>query len=219
MASTMIGREERTMERIVVGGSTTEALGGAVAAILAILGLSDIMPMTMAAVAAIALGCALVLDSGMLAAEYSNVVSRAGNSPLAAAELGGGLSAQGAAGIGAIVLGILALIGMEPAVLLPVAAIALGAGIAFGSGVTSRINAVQLQALGDNEAAAKVTQGAVTLATGTQILSGVAGVVLGILALVGFAPTMLVLVSMLALGVAILLSGSAVAGRMLSLFP
>jgi len=219
MATMMIGKDEKAMEQVIVGGSTTEALGGAAAAILAILGLTRIIPTDMAAIAALALGTAFVLSSGLLAAEYSKVMSRSGNTPLGAAEYGGGLGAQAVAGIAAVVLGILVLLGADPVVLLPVAAIALGVGMALGSGAVSRINAVQLQAPGDHEVAAKLAHGAVSMATGAQIMTGVAAAVLGILALIGFAPLILALVALLGMGVMSLLSGSAVAGRMLSIFP
>ena len=219
MAATIIDREEKALERVVVGGSTTEALAGAGTAILAILGLTGVTPTDMAAIAAIALGGAFMLDSGLLAAEYSKMTSRSANTPLAAAELGGGLSAQLAAGIAALVLGILALIGEDPVTLLAATTVALGAGMILGSGVMSRINAVQVQAPVDSEPAARLAHGAVSVATGAQILTSVAATVLGILALTGFAPTMLVLVSMLGMGITSLLSGSAVAGRMLSIFP
>jgi hypothetical protein len=49
-------------------------------------------------------------------------------------------------------------------------------------------------------------------------IAAIATVVLGILALVGIDPMTLILIAMLALGASILLTGSAVVGKMLSIF-
>ncbi len=53
-------------------------------------------------------------------------------------------------------------------------------------------------------------------ASGTQMLIGIATIVLGILALIGIDPVTLSLVGLLATGASILFSGSAVSSRMLS---
>jgi hypothetical protein len=53
---------------------------------------------------------------------------------------------------------------------------------------------------------------------GTQVLVGLAAGVLGILALIGIAPTVLVLVGLLAIGASLILSGSAVGTRLISMF-
>lgn len=218
MATTMFDREEKSLERTLVSGSAVEALCGAAAAVLAIIGLTQVAPVDMAAIAAIALGAAFLLDSGLLAAEFPQVLTRSGRGPLSAAELGGGLGAQAIAGVSAMMLGIIALLGMHSATLLSITAIVLGAGTLLGSGVVSRISAITTGRGSENQVTQSVTRRAVSAAAGTQLLIGVGAVVLGILALLSFAPMVLTLTSMLGVGLASLLSGSAVSGRVLSAF-
>ena len=56
-------------------------------------------------------------------------------------------------------------------------------------------------------------------ASGSEALIGAGAIVLGILALAGFSPIVLILVALLAVGASILLAGSAVAGRMFESIP
>jgi hypothetical protein len=218
MATTMFDREEKALERTLVSGSAVQALCGAAAAVLAIIGLTQVAPADMAAIAAIALGAAFLLDSGLLAAEFPQVLTRSGRGPLSAAELGGGLGAQAITGISAMMLGIIALLGMDSVTLLSITAIVLGSGTLLGSGVVSRFSAISTERGSENQVTQTVTRRAVSAAAGTQLLVGAGAVVLGILALLSFAPMVLTLTSMLGVGLASLLSGSAVSGRVLSAF-
>lgn len=219
MTATVIGRSEKQLERVVLSGSTTELLGGAATAILALIGLAGTVPTNMAAVASIALGAAFIFSSGMLGAEYRKVMSHTSNTPWSAAEYGGGLGVQAVAGIAAVMLGILALLAVDPAVLLSTSAIVLGAGMLFGSGAVARIAAVRPE----REEAADPVSGRITRqlavgASGGQSLIGFGAVLLGILGLLDYVPVLLVLTSLLGLGLVSLVSGSAMAGRVLSLF-
>ncbi|MDA8095135.1 MAG: hypothetical protein M0T84_14750 [Betaproteobacteria bacterium] len=215
---TMVSREEKGMEHAVVGGSASEALGGGAGAILAILGLSHVAPPYMLAIASIVLGGALLFDGALIAADYSHVLERSGSKGLSAAELGGGLSAEALTGAAAIVLGILALLGLERDILMPASAIVLGAGLVLSSGVSSRLNEVKIDTTEENLVARRVAHEAVSASSGAQTLVGISAIVLGILSLIGFAPVILPLVAMLAIGIAILLSGTAISGRMLATF-
>jgi hypothetical protein len=76
-----------------------------------------------------------------------------------------------------------------------------------------------VQAAGLSEIAQRVAQAAVSGAVGTQVLAGVAAIVLGILALVSETHAAnLALVGLLVLGAAITLTATALAGRLLRLF-
>jgi hypothetical protein len=210
--------EGKEVERAVIGGSSTEALAGAAAVVLTILGLAQIEPRFMIAIAAIALGAALVFDGAAVAAEYSRILAHNGNGAIGRAELGGGISTQIGGGVAAIVLGVLALLNLDATILMAIATIVLGTTMVFSSGVSTRLNALKIETSGDHDVAKRVAREALTAATGTEVLVGLAAVVLGILALVGIDPPTLILVAMLALGAAILLTGSAVVGKMLSVF-
>jgi hypothetical protein len=211
-------RPEKELEHVVVGGSTVEAIGGVAAVVLTIIGLATIEPRFMVSISTIALGVALLFEGGLVAAEYSKVINQSGKGTLAAAEFGGGLSAQAMAGVAGIVLGILALLNLEPTILLGSAAIVLGAGIVLSSGVATQLNSVKIELSEGHEVARRAAQEAVSATAGLQVLSGIAAAVLGILALIGLAPIILTLVAMLVIGSSVLLSSTAVSGRMLSMF-
>ena len=211
--------QEKKMMKTVATGSSTEALGGIAVVVLAIIGLAGIEPRFMLAIAAIVVGVSLLFESGAVAADYSQILADSGGSTkVANAEVGGGVTAEMMAGAAAVVLGVLALLDIDPQVLMASAAIVLGAGLLMGAGLTSRLNSVRVLGYApEHETMQRATRDAVTASAGGQVLIGIAAIVLGILALVGFVPMVLNLVAMLALGAAVLLTGSAVGGRMYAL--
>lgn len=216
--STTIQHDDKIMERAVISGSSTEALTGAAAVVLAILGLAHIAPEMMIAISSIALGAALTMDGIAVGAEYSHILEESGNGAIGRMGFSGGLSTQVVGGIAAVALGILALLHVETVALSAISAIVLGATVMFSSGVETRLNALKIETSGDHELAKRIARESLTAATGADMLIGLAAVVLGILALVGIAPTPLTLVAMLSLGASILLTGSAVIGKMMSMF-
>ncbi|MFS8071619.1 MAG: hypothetical protein ACMG6S_35060, partial [Byssovorax sp.] len=114
-----------------------------------------------------------------------------------------------------IVLGILALVGVAPHILIPVALLAFGGAMLVGTGATADLGALRGPA-----GSSRLERGARDLtvaASGTQMLIGITTIVLGILALIGVDPLTLSLVGLLAAGASILFSGSAVSSRMLSI--
>ncbi len=163
-------------------------------------------------ITAIVLGAALFLQGGLVAAEYNEILSKFEGGPYA--EFGGGLGAETLAGISAIVLGILALFGLDPQNLMSVAAIVLGAGLVLSSGVALRLNSVRIEISKGSETAKTVAREAVSAAAFTQIFIGLGAIILGVLALLYISPTTLSLVAMLGVGVSTLISGGALIGRM-----
>lgn len=211
--------DNKRMEHAVVGGSTSEALGGGAAVVLTILGLSGVVPDFMVSIAAIVLGVALLFQGGFVAAEFRRVLSASeSESRLQEAELGSGLGTEVIAGGAAIVLGILALLGLETQILISVSTIVLGTGILLASGMLARLNEVHIAASAPNPAHERLAREAVSASNAVQVLVGLSAIVLGILSLIGIQVMTLNLVAQLAIGASILLSGSAVSGRMLSLF-
>jgi len=210
---------DQHMKEMTVGGSSSAILGGAAAVVLSILGLAGVVPHYMLTIAGIALGVGLLFEGGFIAAEYRTLLMGSGAATTTSkAELGGGLGAEAMAGVGAIVLGILALLGIVPHVLMSIASIVLGAGLMVGSGMMARLNALKLDTSATHETAKRVAKDAMSAATGLQALVGLAGIVLGILALIGVAEQTLNLVAMLALGSSELVSGGAITSRVLSFF-
>jgi hypothetical protein len=203
-----------TKTREAAGGSFLEAIAGVGAVVLAILGLAGVFPVTLASIATIALGAALMLEGGSIASRlYASMSREQADVP---SDLIGGLGAESVAGIAALALGVLALIGVDTFVLLQIAMIVIGAGLLFGSSATWRVNYPRLGGYEKSDTAGYLAREAVHSAAGAHALVGVAVVVLGILALMGTAPLTLTLVSILCVGAVVVLSGAAIGGRFLS---
>lgn len=204
--------EDREAPRIVLGGSLAEVVCGAGAIVLAILGLTGVMPGELTSIATIVFGAALIAHGGAIASRFG-ALTRA-TAPVewdTRAELGGGMGAELVGGAAGIVLGILALLGLAPGTLTSVAVIVFGGTLLLSGGATADLGA--LDARGAHLHLAHIARQAAMAAAGLQSLVGAGTVVLGILALVGIYPMVLTLVALLALGSAIVTSGSAVSGR------
>lgn len=212
---TQPGREPagRTSRAIGGGGSAIEAIAGVAAIVLAVLGLADIMPQYMAAIATIAVGVALVLECGVNAARYSRAVATTAGQPVHthAGDVGGGITAEFLGGLAGILLGVLALLNIVPEILLASAVVVFGASLLLSSGTLMELDSLAASATGPEASAAPVPSPA-----GSHVLVGLGAAVLGILALVGIAPRVLTLVALLSLGASIVLSGSAIGSRMFS---
>ena len=212
--------EERHVLEVEGAGSIVEAGGGLAVIVLSIIGLAGANPGFMVSIAGIALGAALLAEGGAIAGEYSKLVHMTTGGRFDAAELGGGMTTELIAGGAALVLGILGLLHLAPLTLMPIASITVGAALVLTSGAVQRLNDVKVRALGLSDTARRVTHAAVSSAAGAQVFTGVGAIVLGILALTtapGAAAT-LTLVAFLAIGAAVTLSGSALAGRLMKAF-
>jgi hypothetical protein len=210
-------REEEKSAEVVAGGSTVEAIAGVVAVVLAILGLAGLLPVYMLDIATIAVGVALLFEGGAIAMRYSRLLSETAGSRMSSTEMGGGMSVEILGGIAGIALGILALLGLVSLTLTAVAAIVFGATLLLSSGTTTRLNCLMIDGHGWSDTTRHMAREAVLSAASVQVLVGLAGGVLGLLALLGIHPLTLTLVAMLCVGGSVLLSGAAVSGKMLSI--
>ncbi len=214
--------QERRMEKVMVSGEVVKAVAGAAAIVLAIIGLAGKAPHGMLSIAGIVLGFGLLLEASSIAAEYRMIRARSPSGTFGGLVFGGGLGVQTLAGIAVIVLGVLTLLGLHPEGMMAVAAIVLGAELVLSSGIMSRFNELRLEPESSepeqyDSSAIVLGRAAVTVAAGTQVLIGLAAIVLGILAF-AFAPMSLELIAMLVVGVSELFSGTAVGGRVASVF-
>jgi hypothetical protein len=200
---------------VLAGGSFGEAIAGLATVVLAIIGLAGGLPVYMAAIATIVIGVGLVLEGGALAARFTNALGTAQTR----IDLSGGMSAEVLGGFTGIILGILSLVGLVPLILTAVSAIVFGAVLVLSCRTASRLNTAVIDGMtGMRETSRAVARELVNGAAGMQALIGLAGVILGILAVVGVARLDLTLVALLVLGVAVVLTGTAVGSRMLSMF-
>lgn len=210
----MANDKERSLLETTMGRSVTGSVCGAAVVVLAILGLVHVFPEVLVTIATIVFGVALLIKGGVISAEYSKLLSHLSGEGHHKMELAGGMSVEVMTGIAGIVLGILALMNIASETLVAIAVITFGLGAAMGSSVLSRLNALKLEALGSEGTHHKVAHDMLSAAVGTQLLSGVAAIVLGILVLTGTAPMVLSLVALLILGADSLLSGGALTGKL-----
>ena len=108
-----------------------------------------------------------------------------------AAELGGGMGAEFLGGAAGGVLGLLAILNMAPMTLMSIAIIVFGASLLLSSGTTYRLDALASK-LGQRNLTAGQTLVALA-ASGIQVLVGIAGIALGIIALMGVSTMTLIL--------------------------
>jgi len=201
-----------------------DAIGGIATAVLAIIGLAGWRPELLAGVATLVFGAALLIQGGTLLSEYSQIFTPAGALQTASDAVGGdGLAAMFPVGIAGIVLGILSLLGVATYALTSIAVIAFGASLMLSAQSVRRLYKLQAEA----RAAAVSTYStreflAGEMAAGSagiQFVTGLAGVVLGIIAVVMTGTVrneVLTLVALLILGTTSIISGSALSGLVLS---
>ncbi|HXS27832.1 MAG TPA: hypothetical protein VN730_09220 [Steroidobacteraceae bacterium] len=214
--------ENRSTDTAAFGGML-DAAGGIATVALAIIALAGLVPEVLMAIATIVFGVTLILQAGALVSELSGISS----SPTAVAATaasdslsGGGVGMMFMVGVAGIVLGILALLGITPLVLCAAALIAFGAALMLGSGSVRSVH--QLQAAVRRAGTVSATTQTNELlanemaagSAGAQLLSGIAAIVLGILALSGVYSMPLVLVGLLVVGASNILAGGALSGIM-----
>jgi hypothetical protein len=207
---------EKKAMKIVGSGSLAQGFVATGAVALAIIGLAAFQTFWMGAIAMILLGIAFMLEGAAIATRFSTLLHDTGAGRLGAIEFGGGMTAELLGGIAGLALGILSLAGVVPLILMPIAAIVFGVSLLMGLGATAHLNSLHIERVCDSKESRYVARALVKSAEGVQTLFGLGSVVLGILAIIGFAPLILSMVAILAVGSSSMLSGSAVGGRMLS---
>ena len=211
-------REAEETARTVATGSMAEGIAGAAAVALAIIGLAGTLSPLLLAVAVIAVGAGLAFQGASIASRFSDLLHRASQGRLQGVEFGAGMSAEVLGGAAGIALGILALVGIASITLSAIAAIVLGGAVLIGSSTSSRLNMLLATGGNQDESTLRITRELMQASIDVQLLIGLASIALGILALLNIVPLYLTLVAMLALGFSILMGGTAVTSRMMSIF-
>jgi hypothetical protein len=208
-------RSDRVTAGMLTGGSTLETLGGLAAVVLAVVGFQQ-QPIQMCAVATVAIGFALLAQGASLMSRWRQTLRKLEHSKLERNELVEGVSTEVFGGTVGIVLGVLALFGIKPDVMLPVAAIVFGGSLLLGG--AAQPDLVYL-APERNPRYARATFNAIQASGGIMVLVGVAAAVLGILALIHVGPPIyLTLVAMLSIGFSLVFAGSALTARFVRRF-
>jgi hypothetical protein len=202
-------------------GTIAEAAGSIAVIVLSIIGLAQTTPgISIVAVAVIVLGAALLAEGGALAGEFSRLVATSGEIVSADTEISG-MSLQVAGGGTALVLGILALLGVASDTVTAAAVILVGAVLLLTAGTIPQLRQLRARATGTSEMALIIGRSAMSGMAGAQFLCGVAAIVLGILALSAAdmaSARNLILVGLLVIGGAMTIGVTAMSGNMLRFF-
>jgi hypothetical protein len=215
-----VAPETPIRENTAVGlGGLVDAIGGIATAVLAICGLVNINPPAMVAAATIVFGVALLLQGSACMAAFVQIARASGR--YVEMDPGGHVAAILLIGAAGIVLGVLALLGIDADVMNPAAVIAYGIALILGSSLIPQLHAmrhsVQPGLLGPRGFATSEIL-ASQIATGSavaQSLAGLGAIVLGILVLAGLDDPALILVALLELGATLVVAGGALTAMIL----
>jgi hypothetical protein len=192
-------------------GLLSEGAAGIAVIVLMVIALAGISVGALASIATIVIGVGLLVQAFNSAAEGAKIVN-----PGTGVELGGEVMVDCLAGVTGIVLGILALVGINVVHLLPAALIVFGGALLLSGAISMRPRNVAVAGAGI-EPRIMTYQGSAA-AGGMEVLIGIAAIVLGILALILAASGILVLVGLLAVGAALLLVSATFSGAVTRLF-
>jgi hypothetical protein len=198
---------------------TVEGVVGLGAVAATIVGLSNVAPELLAAIACMAVGVASAFEGGAISARYSTLIGMAeGYTSTDASARWVGMTILFLAGAVGIALGILSLLGIAPMILIPVAAIVLGSAMILDSGANTRLSILEMRHSEEFNCRENIIKETAYASAGIELLVGIGSVVLGIVALNGVYPLVLSLVAMLSIGAANLMTGAMIGGRMSSIF-
>ncbi|MFP4144737.1 MAG: hypothetical protein ACLFV3_06300 [Phycisphaeraceae bacterium] len=208
-------RAERQTSLTVASGSFAEAVCGLAGLVLTTIGLAAVLPGFMATIATIVLGVGLTARGGSLAGRMRQLREELDAGTLGYASVGSGAGLQVLAGLAGIVLGAIALVGIIPAILVPVSIIAFGGALWLSSVSHARLGMLGLTSRDEHlEFAARE---AMVSFAGLDVYLGIAAVILGILALTGLNVLVLSLIGLTAVAAATMAGGSVLGARMVSI--
>jgi hypothetical protein len=195
-------------------GGFVDALGGIATIVLAIIGLAGVSPEALVSIATIVFGAALLIQGGAMLSEFASIEAM----PEANVGAGGGLSSLFLVGVAGIVLGVLALLGVFATILTAIAVLAFGAALVLSSSAVWHLLTVQSVAMRFQSRSPMVRVVASEIAAGSsglQAMTGLAVIVLGILAVAGVHTTPLTLIALLVAGAALVMTGSTLSGTLI----
>jgi hypothetical protein len=208
--------ERKRLGAVVGGGASLEAIAGLAVATLAILGLARVLSFYTLTIAMIVAGAALFIDGILVGGAYRELqrAQTVHDGKYDQIDVMRGFGAQVLGGAIAVIVGIMALGGAFSATWAAIAVILLGTALLIGALTHGELDWSVLE-LRPSASSRRVFRRAVRLAASM----GACVVFLGVLSLIaiagptGGAPFGLILVALLALGLAEALDGSAVLGR------
>lgn len=209
---------ERKSAKAVLNDSLAEGIVGGGVIVLTLIGLLNIIPELVLPVAVIAMGTAFLLEGEAISVRFSRLLVKSGKDRLQEDQPRAGVTAELLSGITGVVLGFLALLGVYPMILVPIAVIAYGSALIFGSGLSARLNDLEIESSGKPVCITRIVCEALSSSSGVDFLFGLSAGILGIIALTGMYAATLSLVALLIVGVSCFLNGAATTARMVSVF-
>jgi hypothetical protein len=185
-------------------GLLTEGAAGIATIVLAIIALAGVRVDALASIVTIVIGVGLMAQAFNSAAERYRVIPAGVVSTGQPAEFGGEVMVDVLTGLTGVVLGILALVGLNAVHLVPAALIVFGAALMLSGGIelTPRTASVTGTVGGQTQVVSYHSQAATG---GMEIMIGIAAIVLGILSLILMSSWVLVLVGFIAIGAGMLM--------------
>ncbi|MDR3567349.1 MAG: hypothetical protein P4L43_04905 [Syntrophobacteraceae bacterium] len=202
--------------RLGTGSPFIEAMVGLAVLALAVLGLADIFPWLLASIATIALGAALVFESGAVGRRFSLLAIKERRRAPATSAGWDGITAGFLAGCAGVALGILSLLHIQTTVLVPAAVIAYGVALVMDSRTRLHLSELESEHAGLRGVPLKVARKQAKLLCGLQILAGLGALTPGILAIIKIAPATLSLAALLAVATTVVIFSFPI-GRFLNL--
>jgi hypothetical protein len=206
-------------------GGLVDAVGGIATVVLAIVALTALNGGSLTEIVTIVFGGALLIQAGTILSEFAHfsnsgmAMSSGGAAPLIIERFSrGGVAVMFLAGAIGIVLGILGLVGLVPAILLPVAIIIYGSALVLSSNAVRELQLLQSAAptRAMSNAGELLADEMAAGSAGVQVLAGLAAIVMGIVALTGMNPLALVVAALLVLGATLVLTGGALSALVMS---
>jgi hypothetical protein len=199
-------------------GLLSEGAAGIAAVVLSVIALAGVSPATLAAIVTIVIGAGLMAQGVNSAAETSKMTTAVAGAGVPAIEFGGATMVDFLTGITGIVLGVLALVGINASHLVPAALIVFGAALLLGGAIGMRPAAAPFATASAGQNPVMSGQGLAAV-SGMELMVGVAAIVLGILSLILMPSSwILVLVGFIAAGVALLMVSATFDGTVMRLF-
>ncbi len=196
-------------------GLLTEGAAGIAVVVLTVIALAGISAEALTSIAAIVIGVGLLVQAFNSAAEEARVTTPDASLGAQGIALAGEVMVDCMCGLTGIVLGVLALVGINAAHLLPAALIVFGGSLLLSGAISMRPKTLSVSGPGPEPRI--VSHQGSPAACGMEILIGLAAIVLGILSLIMASSGVLVLVGFLTVGAALLVVSASFSGAALRL--
>lgn len=200
---------ERATQAQIANSSSFELFCGVIALMVTIVGIAGYFPVHMAATATIAIGFSLIASGGTLAARWQNATSGAHARADRTEALGIGTEVVG--GFAGIALGVLALLGVAPLVLLPAGMIVVGTALLFGGPAQPQLADAAPHV---HNLRYRIRRDSVRTTSSVMVMAGLAGIVLGVaaLAMPGYV-LVLALIAAACVATALVVAGGTITAR------